>query len=238
MKYLYIFLLVLISLPQFAQQPEENSLQDLYQNALYQSDILLNGREYNYYFYPHISTPLIPADPVPSASIIIQGTSYENIMLLYDTYKEMVVYYDPYNQNNNIICPVAINRDIIDEFTLSLSTGRVRFNYLEFPDNLNGKLNSGFYEMVYDGECQFLIHHTSVLIKEAGRDTYHYKTERYIINAGNLYKIKGKKSLLEALSDRATEVKKYIKRSKIRVRRAEKDQLKSVVNYYDSLKLP
>lgn len=238
MKYPFIFLLVLVSLPQLAQQPEEGSLQELYQNALHQSDEILNGREYKYYFHPQITTPLIPKDPLPTASIIIQEKQYENIMLLYDTYKDMVVYYDPYNLNNNLICPVAINRDIIDEFTLSLSSGRVGFRYLEFTDNLNGKLSSGFYEMVYDGDCQFLIHHTSVMVKEKGREIYQYKTERYIISAGNSYKIKGKKSLIKALSDRATEVENYIKRSKIRVRRADKDQIKRIVSYYGSLKLP
>lgn len=238
MKVLFIFFLVLVSLPQFAQQPEESSIHDLYQSALYQSDELMNGREYKYYFYAQITTPLIPKDPLPSASIIIQGTPYENIMLLYDTYKDMVVYYAWYNMNNKINCPVAINRDIIDEFTLSLSTGRVRFRYLEFPDDQNGKLSSGFYEIVYDGDCQFLINHTSVLVLREGREIYSYKTERFIISAGNSYKIRGKKSLIGALSDRAPEVKKYIKRSKIHVRKADKVQIKGVVSYYDSLKLP
>jgi len=238
MKYLYIFLLVLVSLPQFAQQPEESSLQDLYQNALYQSDELLYGREYKYYYYYQISTPLIPEDPLPSASIIIQGNPYENVMLLYDTFRDMVVYFAPYNVKNNIIFPLIINRDIIDEFTLSLSTGRVRFRYLEFPDDQNGKLTSGFYELVSDEDCQFLIHHTSVIVEEDGREMYHYKTDRYIINAGDVYKIKGKKSLLEALSDRAIEVRKYLKSYRIRVRRADKDQIKGIVSYYNSLKLP
>ena len=138
MKYLYIFLLVLVSLPQFAQQPEENYLQDLYQSALCQSDEILNGREYKYYFYPQISSPLIPEKPLPAASIIIQNKKYENIMLQYDTYKDMVVYYSPHNLKNNAICPVVINRNIIDEFTLSLSSGRVIIRILEFPDDLKG----------------------------------------------------------------------------------------------------
>ena len=238
MKVLFIFFLVLVSLPQFAQQPVEGSLHHLYQSALYQSDEMLNGREYKYYFYTQITTPLIPEDPLPSASIIILEKQYENIMLLYDTYKDMVVYYAPHNVENGTICPVVINRNIIDEFTLSLSSGRVRFSYLEFPYGQNGKLSSGFYEIVYDEDCQFLINHTSVLVLREGREIYSYKTERFIISAGNSYKIRGKKSLIDALSDRAPEVKNYIKRSKINVRKADKDQIKGIVSYYDSLKLP
>ncbi|NOR33782.1 MAG: hypothetical protein GQ579_03780, partial [Bacteroidales bacterium] len=63
-----------------------------------------------------------------------------------------------------------------------------------------------------------------------------YLTERYIINSGIAYKIKGKISLLRAFSDQEAEVNKYLKRSKIQVRTADKEQIKGVLEYYISLK--
>ena len=247
-------------MPQLAQQPEDDVriflpeeslfmidslsakqkhfIQDLYDNVMSQSNEILNGREYKYYFYPQVSNPLIPSNSVPTASIIIQDKKYENIMLLYDTYKDLVVYYDQNNLINNSICPIVINKHLIDEFSLQLPSDHLRFKYLEFPDDRKEKLRSGFYEIAYDGYCQLIIKHTSGIVINEGRETYIYNTERYVVNAGIYYRISGKKSLLRALTDKSNELKRYIRTSKIPVRSAEKDQIENILEYYNSLLLP
>ncbi len=257
MKISFLLLLMLLSIPHFAQQSEKGVLsfspdeslfsldstterqnryiEDLYQNVMSQSDEILNGREYKYYFYPQVSSPLIPESPLPTASIIIKEKKYENILLLYDTYKDLVIYYDPNNLINISICPIVINKYIIDEFSLQLPSDHLRFKYLEFPDDLQGKLTNGFYEIVYERGCQFIIKHTSSSVINEGRYTYQYQTERYVVNGGNYYRIKGKRSLLKALSDKSVEVKRYIRDSKIPVRSARKDQIENILKYYNSL---
>lgn len=236
MKYPSILLLVLFSLSLRAQQPEQNALQELYQDLLHPSDPLLNGREYKYYFHPHLSTPLIPKDLLPSASVVIREKQYQNVMLLYDTYKDQVVYYNPNTLYNNMIITVIVNSDIIEEFTLQLRSGQARFKYLAFPENQEGLLSNGFYEIVSEGACKFIIDHSSVKKIKEGMVAYQYTTERYIISSGAVYRIKGKKSLLKALSDQAAEVNDYLKRTKVQVRTADKEQLKEVLDYYTGLK--
>jgi len=215
-----------------------NYIQDMYYTVMNESNEILNGREYEFYFYPHISSPLIPQWQLPIASVVIHGKKYDNIMLQYDTYKDQVVYFDPNNLINNSICPIAINQYIIDEFNLKLQAENLMFKYLEFPDDLKGKLRNGFYEIVYDGGCQFIIKHKSEMVIEEGRNIYHYRPERHVVNEGIYYKIKGKRSLLKAFGDKTVEMKKYIKSSKILVKRAEKDQISSLLKFYDSLLLP
>jgi hypothetical protein len=236
MKYPGILLLLLFSLSLTAQQTGRNALQELYQDLLHPSDPLLNGREYKYYFNPMLFSPFIPEDPYPSASVVIGKILYQNVMLLYDTYKDQVVYFNFNNLDNNAIFPVIVNSNIIEEFTLQLSSGQARFRYLEFPEDQEGRLNNGFYEIVSEGICTFTIDHYAVEKAADGGNAYHYATKRYIINSGAVYRIKGKRSLLKALSDQATEVNKYLKRSKIWVGSADKEQIKAVLDYYTSLK--
>jgi hypothetical protein len=236
MKYSGILLLVLISLSLTAQEPEQKALQDMYQELLHPSDLLLNGREYKYYFSPQFTTPLIPKDLSPSASVLIQKKLAQNVILLYDTYKDLVVYYDPNNLYNDKISTVIVNSHVIEEFTLQLPSGKARFKYLTFPEDRRGVLSSGFYELVSDGACKFVIDHSSVKNIKDGGVVYQYKTERYVIISGTVYRIKGKKSLLKALSDQLTEVNKYLKRTEIDVRTADNEQIKAVLDYYTSLK--
>lgn len=231
MKYPGILLLVLISLSVKAQQAERNLLQDQYQDILHPSDPLLNGREYNYYFQPRKSSPLIPKDQRPSASVLIREKQYQNVILLYDTYKDLLVYYNPNIIFKGMILTVIVNSDIIEEFTLQLQSGPARFRYLTFPVIKEGILTSGFYEIVSEGACKFIIKHSADKKTQDGGVVYLYKTERYIIASGAVYKITGKKSLLKALSDQAVEVNEYLKRTKINVRTADKEQLKGVLDY-------
>ncbi len=226
----------MLSLSLTAQQTGQNALQELYQDLLHPSDPLLDGREYKYYFNPMLSSPFIPEDPYPSASVLIGKILYQNVMLMYDTYKDQVVYFNFNNLDNNAIFPVIVNSNIIEEFTLQLSSGQARFRYLEFPEDQEGRLNNGFYEIVSEGICTFIIDHYAVKKAADGGNAYHHATKRYIINSGAGYRIKGKKSLLKALSDQATEVNKYLKRSKIWVKTADKVQIKAVLDYYSGLK--
>jgi hypothetical protein len=236
MKYPGILLLVLFSVSLTAQQPGQKALQDQYQELVHPSDLLLNGREYKYYFSTQFSTPLIPKDLSPSASVLIHKQLVQNVILMYDTYKDLVIYYDPNNLYNDKLSTVVVNSHIIEEFTLQLPSGKARFKYLTFPEDRGGALNSGFYELISDEACKFIINHSAVKSIKDGGVVYLYKTERYIINAGTVYKIKGKNSLLKALSNQHTEVHKYLKREKIHVGSADKEQIKAVLDYYTSLK--
>ena len=80
-------------------------------------------------------------------------------MLLYDTYKDLVVYYNPGNLSHNFPASIIVNSHIIEEFTLNLPTGPARFRYLSFPEDQEGLLSNGFYEIVSEGACTFIIKH-------------------------------------------------------------------------------
>jgi hypothetical protein len=235
-NYPMVLLVVLFPLSLTAQQPGRKELQDLYQDVLHPSEAFLNGREYKYYFNPRLPTPLIPQDLSPSASVVIRKQLYRNVMLLYDAYKDLVLYYDPKKLYNEMITTVIVNKYIIEEFTLQLPSGQARFKYLTFKADQERLLSSGFYEIVSEGACKFIIDHSAVKKTQDGGVVYLYKTEWYIISSGAIYRIKGKKSLLKALFDRATEVNEYLKRTKIRVREADKEQIKGVVDFYTGLK--
>jgi hypothetical protein len=157
-------------------------------------------------------------------------------MLLYDTYKDLVVYYNPGNLSHNFPASIIVNSQIIEEFTLQLPSGQARFRYLSFPEDQQALLSDGFYEIVSEGACTFIIKHSSLKKVQDGAVMYQYKPERYFISSGTVFRIKGKKSLLEALSDRAEEVNAYLKRMKMQVGRADREQLKGVLDFYTVLK--
>jgi hypothetical protein len=232
MKYPIILGLLLFSFSLYAQREGKDELKDVYWDQLHPSDPLLNGREYEYYFQPHLSSPLIPKDPHPSASAIIRHRKLQNLSLLYDTHKDLLVYYNPNTSYNNTITSLIVNPDMVKEFSLQLPSGQARFQYMEFPEDEGGLLHRGYYEIVREGSCKLIIDHRSEKNIREGMLRFEYSAERYIINTGKVYRIKGKKSLVNALSDLAVKVEEYLRRNNIRVRSASKEQLAEVLDYY------
>ena len=236
MKYLLIALPMLFPLSLSAQTSNRNVMKEIYEDALHPSDPLMNGREYKYYFNPRISSPLIPKDHAPTATVTIRNRLMEDVTLLYDTYKDQVVYYNPGDIYKHGIASLVVNSHLIEEFTLELASGPARFRYFSFPEDQEGGISSGFYELVNEGDCMFIIDHKAIQKIQDGAVIYKYTPRRYIINSAAAFRNTGKRSLLKALSDKNEEIKEYLKQSNIRVKAADKEQIRAVVDYYTDLK--
>ncbi|NOY36346.1 MAG: hypothetical protein GXO83_02085 [Chlorobi bacterium] len=221
------------------RQKQYGFLQGLYDSIMnFSSNEALGGREYESYFFPFISTPLIPAIPNSAGSIIIRGKKYDHVLLQYDSYKDLLIFYGPEHQINGAIIPVVLNPFIIDGFSLDMSGNKMIFRYMDFSDSITDPLKDGYFELVYDGGCRFVIKHKSIIVIDEGKKIFKYKPKRYILNKGEIYNIRGKRSLLKALSDKSPEVKKFIKSAGISVSMADKEEMKSILTFYDSLKQP
>lgn len=235
MKYLLFVLPMLFPLSLSAQSSNRNVMKEIYEDVLHPSDPLMNGREYKYYFNPRISSPLIPEDHAPTATVVIRSRRMEDVTLLYDTYKDLVVYYNPGDTYKHGIASLVVNNHLIEEFTLELSSGPARFRYFSFPEDQEGGINNGFYELVHEGACMFIIDHKAIQKIQDGAVIYKYATERYILNAAAVFRIKGKRSLLKALSGKDEEISQYLKQANVRVKAANKEQIRKVVEYYTDL---
>ena len=99
-----------------------------------------------------------------------------------------------------------------------------------------GGINSGFYELVHEGACMFIMDHKTIQKIQDGAVTYSYTPKRYIINSAAVFRIKGKRSLLKALSDKDEQINQYIKQANMHVKAADKEQIRAVVEYYTDLK--
>ena len=160
----------------------------------------------------------------------------EDVTLLYDTYKDQVVYYNPGDIYKHGIASLVVNSHLIEEFTLELASGPARFRHFSFPEDQEGGINSGFYELVHEGACMFIMDHKTIQKIQDGAVTYTYTPKRYIINSAAVFRIKGKRSLLKALSDKDEQINQYIKQANMHVKAADKEQIRAVVEYYTDLK--
>jgi len=220
------------------QELQIGDVYDLYSDSINTSRDFINGKEYENYYNPVYTNPLLRPAEQHSATIFIKGKKYENLILQYDTFLDEVIYRDQNRLINNTFYKIELNKGMVDAFILEFSDDYMQFKYIEIPGHVESKLKSGFYEVLYDGGSQFIIKHQSYLTKEGGRDIYKYSPKNYVRIHDVYYKFKTRRSLLRLFGSHTREVKKYLRTNNIYFRDANKFQIAGIIRYYDSLTTP
>jgi hypothetical protein len=194
---------------------------------------MINGRDYIRYFFRSTDKPLLRAEEERSGSLIFRGRKYEDLPLQYDTYTGEVIFTDSKLILNNKICEVALNSDNISRFDLYFRHDTMTFkNFRNEPDF---NLEEGFYEVVHDGECKYIIRHVSTLNLSDGEEKYPYAPESYIRVADKFVRTVSTTQFLKLFGDRSDAIRQYMRKEKIRLQKADKRQITDILKYYERL---
>jgi hypothetical protein len=214
---------------------QETDLKELYSSKVETPKEFLNGKEYESYYSRVKAKPLLFYEKNRSASIITKTRQYNNLTLQYDTYLDEVIYSDTSRTLNFRFPQIALNKDIVDEFYLYFEDDILHFiNYRE-PEASLLNLKEGFYELVYESGCIFVIRHESAEYLREGRKNYKYSPGYYISSGEKFSTFKNRKTFLRLFGNKTEDVKRFIKTAGIKVGRADKSQIVSILKFYDSL---
>jgi hypothetical protein len=216
-------------------------LQTSFINKVYYKTIatpkdIINGKEVLPYSFRSQTTPFFFSREKLNASLNANSRKYKNIKLQYDTFQDELIYTDTSRIVNSEFPRIALNKDIIESFTLYINGNIYNFKHIRFPGSHDKRLQDGFYEVVYEGSLLFIIKHRSSLYNKEGLNEYKYSPERFILIGDKSYKITNKKNLLLIFKDHAQEIKDYLHKSRIKVKKATKEEIVAIINYYDTLK--
>lgn len=210
-------------------------LKNIYSEKIEVPKELINGKEYEPYYLRSEFKPLLYPLRERTSSIITRTRRYNNISLQYDTFLDEVIYTDTSRTINSRFPQIALNRDILEGFNLYFGNDSLIFRNFRLPECSEKNLREGFYEIVYNGKSSFIIRHKSSYYQRQGLSNYKYSPENYISTGKEFYKIKSMKSLLSLFGDNALKMKEYIHSSGIRLKKANKEEIFSILKYYDSL---
>jgi len=197
---------------------------------------LINGTEYESYYTRSKVKPLLFPEKTRTASAITKTRRYNNLSLQYDTFLDEVIYTDTSRTINFRFPQIALNKIIIDGFNLYFTDDSLIFRNFRRPVCSGRNLKEGFYEVAYEGESQYLIKHQSAFYEREGLVNYKYSPVNYVSTGDTFYTVTNKKSLLRLMGEKSKEVKKFLHATGVRVRQADKDQIITVLKFYDSLK--
>ncbi|MDA3904616.1 MAG: hypothetical protein PF484_00925 [Bacteroidales bacterium] len=201
-------------------------------NSIFRADDrLLNGKYYRPKHFFAEGHPYFLSNEWVDATLYIKGIQYNNIPLKYNI------------EDDNLIIKAIfdgrISKDILlhNSFVDSLIIG-----YQTFHNTNNFELENsiGIAEIVYKGEIFAYIKHYSEFkdeISERLRYGKYLESQKilYLFDGNFFHQIKKKKDLLNYFQTNKNEVKAFMRKNKIRFKKASSNQIVNLIHFCDNL---
>lgn len=217
------------------EQEQEGYLYELYFSRIDPSFELINGRGYFPYYFRSEKKPMLFLDKNHTSSLTLNGRKFENIRLDYDSFTDEVIYTDTTRVCVFYPLKVALNRENVDQVEFYDGIDSLIFRYYSKDNDPSFNINDGYYEVLSESKIRYIIKHSSILVRNQGIDEYYYSRTGYIDSGNGFSKITTKKKFTSLFGSRKDEVRKFIVSSGIKIRQANKQQIMSILIFYEKL---
>lgn len=191
---------------------------------------IYNGTQYLYYIFSKEGDPYFITGNLSNGWINYKNKKYDSLSLLYDVARNQVVI-----AGADHLERIVLENDFIDSFHLSGHT----FIALK-EDHQQNLYNSGFYDLLYNGQIQLLARRIKTLnptIKGSTVVIVFLPHDRfYIRKNGIYYLVSNKKEVFKVFNDKFHEIKKRLHKEHLKFRRKNfENTLIHAVAFYDQL---
>jgi hypothetical protein len=217
------------------EKEQRKELDSLYVAETGSGTDFINGRDYTQYFLRSEHKPLLYSERERTASLTYCGRVYSNLVLQYDIYLDKVIYGIKTATSNDIVRRVALNSDNISRFDLCFDNDTLIFRHFSARLDQGFNLDDGFYEVVYDGRCKYLLKYKSTRYKLNGVDEYSFDLSGYVMIGEGFVRITSRKQFVGLFGYRSEVIKQYIKEKRIKINKAEKHQIADILKFYESI---
>ena len=169
----------------------------------------------------------------PMAELVYRGTRYTGLYMNYDLYHGRLILLHDENGSRKYL---ALSDQFLDSFsyTDTVSRQQRRFVYMQIP----GTDRKALYEKVYQGKTSFLIRPRCEIRHVASGGfpgEYIRNYEYYIVVEGRYERVHSKKTLLNALKRDIPEVKRFIRKNRLKINKNHPENMFTILRFYDSI---
>ena len=193
---------------------------------------IVNGTKW-IYRKQYRGNPFIAEHYWPTADLRYKGMSYSGFQINYDLYLDDFILL--YTDNNNKKY-IVLSKEYLESFsyTDTVSHQEHFYEYFRIP----GTTGKELYEKVYDGRTSFIIR-PDCAISDDPSDSFpgeYIRSYHYFIKVEGKYeRIHSKKTLLNALDGNVREVKKFIRKNRLKINSRNPENIIPVLKYFDEI---
>ena len=215
-----------------------------FHNSVLRENIhLYNGWQDPGYNHLAVGHPYFMADSVQVGNVYYDDTYYPNVSMLYNLVSDdvIVVQYAVTMDTTNTEYKTSLRMDLVSSKIQSFSLPAHEFVRLIADSNVIG-MPPGFYERMYNGKTKLFVKRIKLYIEEVKGNELERRfdpiTTYYIQKNGKYYTIHSKKSLLNLLKDKKSELSSFIRSNKKRFKKNKELMIFETTRHYDQLPTP
>jgi len=193
--------------------------------------LLYNGRVYSFFPNPGTSgTQFITPEFDTRGKIVLRGVLYTNLTLNYDIYNQQLVL--NYNNKLGSASLIEISTAWLEKFELN----GMQFEILNTADT-----SKQIYQVIGSGRYSIRYYHFKELIPDTRVSSRSLifageEREKYVFNGKDMIKYKNNKSFVSAFDIAQQElIRKYLRKQKIKVKRAGDSRMAEMITYCNSI---
>ncbi|MFP4469831.1 MAG: hypothetical protein ACLFPE_04075 [Bacteroidales bacterium] len=217
---------------QTRNNPQMEALLDYASDVYGTSDVLVNGWKYFPEHYNANGNPYFMDVEWIEGKVTIQGQTFDKVHLLYNIVDDELILRQHLKKGSLVF--VVLNKDLIESFQMPGHQFVHAKTLKTAPDQ------NDFYEMVHDGDFQFLIRYDKSFVNQYTAQSPHgsfseQRSVNYILNDGKLTRLQNRKSLLRYFDPYKKEIRTFLRKNGIKYRKATVAQLQNLMQYCDQL---
>ena len=208
----------------------ENNAVGYYNQFIDKQSRLYNGTDHMGYSTRIKGHAYFETSDLRNGTVNYDGLTFTNVPMTFDLLKDQLVIL-----HFNKLTKINLINEKLKDFTLN------NHHFIRIvKDSLhNQPLATGIYDQAYSGKSAVLVKRTK-FIEETVTDHLEQNFAElnfYYVKKDATYKaVKSYKSLLELFNEKAKDVRRYLKKSKIRYRKDRETAIVKAAAYYDTIK--
>ncbi|HVM87431.1 MAG TPA: hypothetical protein VMT76_04535 [Puia sp.] len=233
------FLPIFICISSFLYSQESTSTQlqaskaavTFYRKYIDENIGLNNGSEYVAYDFRIKGHPYFESGTLQKGNVMYCGTLYDEIDMAYDIVEDALIIL---KNDDNV--RIRLAKEKIDSF-LWLDHFFVR---LVQDSNNKTSVPTGFYDRLYNGQIKLYARRKKIIMEKIEgneNERWFQENDAYIIHKDkSYYPVQKESDLFNLLNDKKKEIKKYLRKNKIKFRKEKETAILAAIVYYDKLK--
>lgn len=191
---------------------------------------LLNGRIWRNQYSKVSGNQFFLSDNFTKGSLTFNGRRFNNLDLLYDIADDELIL------KGTSFPTIILNKEMVDSFSLFIQNHTY---HIINTGNDSSSMLKGYINVLYAGPSTLYVKYYKKIqpLAEDGRLDLFYPEHRIFLRIENeIFQLGGRKRLLYLLSGRKTEIRDYIRRSRIKLKPKNPESLIPLLKFYDDLK--
>ncbi len=149
------------------------------------------------------------------------------------TFNDQLIWYDIFNDRIVLMVRPGMFIEIPGE-----NTGRFSITYMNRDYTFRYFGEMGYCHLLYEGNIMLVRKYVKVIKSitiDNSNDTFEEEQFDYIVNNGSFFRLRNRRDLFEALSDKEDEIRHFIRETGIWLNVKRPELIIPVLKYYDSL---